>query len=294
MLLTVIIAVVVGYIVLKPTLNNKPKETSPTKKQFPVEWKIILSKKVLYYSSLTEDEKIRFEYKIQEFLSDCRITGIDTTIDESDKLLVASSAVIPIFGFNDWRYNNIYEVLVYPTAFNEKFETTGAERQILGMVGTGYMEGKMILSKEALHHGFSNETDKRNTAIHEFIHLIDKTDGTIDGIPRLLLEKQYIIPWLDLINKKINEIHVNKSDINPYGSTNQAEFFSVASEYFFEHPQLLEKKHPELYTLLEKAFSQKMTSRYVDKKKLVIGRNSPCPCSSGAKFKKCCGKVHYK
>lgn len=260
---------------------------------FPTEWKIILSKRVLFYNSLTEDEKNRFEHKVQEFLLNCRITGIETSIDTSDKLLVASSAIIPIFGFNEWKYINIYEVLLYPTMFNEKFETTGPDRQILGMVGNGYMEGKMIISKEALHHGFSNESDKKNTAIHEFVHLIDKTDGTIDGIPALLLEKQYTIPWLDLINKKINEIYENNSDINPYGGTNRGEFFSVVSEYFFEQPQLLEKKHPELYVLLERIFSQKMASKNINKEKLVIGRNSLCPCNSGTKFKKCCGKMHY-
>ena len=48
---------------------------------------------------------------------------------------------------------------------------------------------------------------KKNTAIHEFVHLIDKTDGTIDGIPELLLEKQYTIPWIDLIKNKIDEIY---------------------------------------------------------------------------------------
>ncbi|MGK0390534.1 MAG: Mlc titration factor MtfA (ptsG expression regulator), partial [Maribacter sp.] len=58
----------------------------------------------------------------------------------------------------------------------------------------GYMEGKMILSKPALHHGFDNGTDKRNTAIHEFIHLIDKMDGNIDGIPTLLIERPYMLP----------------------------------------------------------------------------------------------------
>lgn len=294
MLFPIILAVVLGYIILKPSLKDKPNELNESKEQFPIEWKIILSKKVLFYNSLAEIEKLQFEYKVHEFLRDCRITGIDTTIDTTDKLLVASSAVIPIFGFREWKYHNIHEVLIYPTSFNERFETAGPERQILGMVGTGYMEGKMILSKEALHHGFNNETDKKNTAIHEFVHLIDKTDGTIDGIPRLLLEKQYTIPWFDLINKKINEIYENKSDINPYGGTNQGEFFSVASEYFFEQPQLFEKKHPELYALLEKIFSQKMTDRYVDKKKLVIGRNSLCPCNSGIKFKKCCGHIHYK
>jgi len=177
--------------------------------------------------------------------------------------------------------------------FNDKFETTGPGRSILGMVGTGYMDGKMILSKPALHHGFSNESDKKNTAIHEFVHIIDKADGTIDGIPKLLLQKQYTIPWLELIQKKIDEIDNGKSKINPYAASSRVEFFAVASEYFFERPKLLADKHPELYSLLEMIFDQKMTKRNLSKVTLQIGRNSSCPCDSGKKFKKCCGKSHY-
>ena len=173
---------------------------------FPDEWRIILHKEVTFYNALSDEEQKKFEYKIQEFLLNCRITGIDTTVDTTDKLLIASSAIIPIFAFDNWRYTNLKEVLLYPTSFNKQFETDGEDRRILGMVGTGYMEGKMILSQQALKYGFKNETDKKNTAIHEFVHLIDKADGVIDGIPSLLLEKQYTIPWLDLINKSIDEI----------------------------------------------------------------------------------------
>ena len=118
--------------------------------------------------------------------------------------------------------------------FNLDFETSGGDRNILGMVGNGYMEGKRILSKPALHFGFDNTTDKKNTAIHEFVHLIDKADGAVDGVPSLLLERPYVIPWLDLMNKKVEEIYNRKSDINPYGGTNRQEFFAVVSEYFFE------------------------------------------------------------
>ena len=155
------------------------------------------------------------------------------------------------------------------------------------------MEGKMILSKPALEHGFRNESDKTNTAIHEFVHLIDKTDGSIDGIPSLLLDKQYTIPWIDLINKKIDEIFDGQSDINPYGGSNRAEFFSVVSEYFFERPRLLAKNHPDLYNLLERVFKQDMAARNLNKNRVRIGRNSPCPCNSGLKFKKCCGRMHF-
>lgn len=236
---------------------------------------------------------MRFEFKVQEFLLNTRITGINVTVDTTDKLLVASSAVIPIFEFPEWRYTNLYEVLLYPDMFNEKFETSGPDRTILGIVGTGYMEGKMILSKPALHHGFANESDMKNTAIHEFVHLIDKLDGSVDGIPALLLERQYTIPWLELINKKIDDIYANKSDINPYGGTNRVEFFAVASEYFFERPKLLARKHPGLYRLLEQIFNQRMILRNRNKQRLRIGRNSACPCNSGLKFKKCCGRAHY-
>ena len=260
---------------------------------FSSEWRTILEKKVAFYNTLSNEEKKRFEFKIQEFLMNYRITGISVSVNITDKLLIASSAVIPIFEFPEWRYTNLHEILLYPGMFNEKFETSGPNRNILGIVGTGYMDGKMILSKPALHHGFANESDKKNTAIHEFVHLIDKLDGSIDGIPALLLERQYTIPWLELINTKIEDIYAKKSDINPYGGTNRVEFFAVASEYFFEKPKLLAQKHPELYRLLEQIFNQTMISRNLNKKRLRIGRNSPCPCNSGMKFKECCGRTHY-
>lgn len=239
-----------------------PKWNKPTV-PFPSEWRKILLAEVAFYNALDPDEKKRFEYKVQEFLLNCRITGIKTDVSLNDQLLVASSAVIPIFAFDHWRYNNIREVLLYPTTFDKdfQFESAVSDRMILGMVGSHNMEGIMILSKEALELGFKNETDKHNTAIHEFVHLIDKSDGEVDGIPRVLMEKQYTIPWLHIINEEIEKITAGKSDINPYGATNKAEFFSVVSEYFFERPKLLEEKHPELYALLEKIFHQDMAHR---------------------------------
>ncbi|MBN2662195.1 MAG: zinc-dependent peptidase [Bacteroidales bacterium] len=267
---------------------RKKKWLLPTK-PFPPQWRIILLEKVRFYNNLNTDEKKHFEYEIQEFLLNCRITGIKTSINDTDKLLIASSAVIPIFAFPEWKYYNLDEILVYPDKFSDDFKTEGKGRQILGMVGTGYMEGKMILSKIAIHQGFMNENDRKNTAIHEFVHLIDKSDGATDGIPELLLDKQYIIPWIDLIQKKIAEINDDKSDINPYGATKQVEFFAVISEYFFESPKLLQKKHPDIYDYMVKIFGHKMTDK-VSKNKSKIGRNDLCPCGSGEKFKNCCGK----
>jgi hypothetical protein len=124
------------------------------------------------------------------------------------------------------------------------------------MVGTGAYQHIMILSQQDLRQDFLNKSGKDNTAIHEFVHLIDKTDGSVDGIPEFILNKQYIVPWLRLMHQEIKRIMADQSDINPYGATNEAEFFAVAAEYFFERPDLLQIKHPELYSLLVTIFRQ--------------------------------------
>ncbi len=266
--------------------KNKWKEPDTS---IPKEWKQILTSQLIFYNSLTVDEKLQFEFKIMEFLLNCRITGVNIEVNLTDKILVAASAIIPVFAFPEWKYTNLDEVLLYPGNFNEQFQISNPDSNILGMVGSGYMEGKMILSKPALLHGFSNESDKKNTAVHEFVHLIDKMDGNIDGLPSLLLEKQYAIPWIDLINKKIDEIYENRSDINPYGGTNRAEFFAVASEYFFEKPKQFAQTHPDLYALMTEIFDQNIKYRNFKKSNTNLGRNSQCPCGSGLKFKRCCG-----
>ncbi|BDD00968.1 zinc-dependent peptidase [Persicobacter psychrovividus] len=255
---------------------------------FPTKWRKILQEKVAFYNGLTAEEQEHFEWKVEEFILNHKITGVRVEIDKVDKLLVAASAVIPIFKFADWRYDNLFEVIIYPDHFDKNFATEGEGRNILGMVGTGYMEGKMILSKRALHDGFANEKDKRNTAIHEFVHLVDKMDGVIDGVPSMLLERQYTIPWIDLMKTKIKEIHERSSDINAYGGTNEAEFFAVASEHFFENPKSMQRKHPQLYALLEEIFEHDMAEREQVLRRMEIGRNAPCPCGSGQKYKRCC------
>ena len=288
-----IIAFFAGSVFLIQFILKRNKNKKPTK-PFPQEFRDILIRKVHFYNGLNPTDKKLFEYKIQEFLLNHRITGIECDLTIEDNILVACSAIIPVFKIPNWDYSNLYDILIYPTSFNQHHEIKGQNRNILGMVGTGYMDGKMILSKEALHHGFDNETDKKNTAIHEFVHLIDKMDGHVDGVPEILMDKQYVIPWMDLIEKEITKINKHKSDINPYGGTNKTEFFAVASEYFFERPKLLSKKHPELYQMLETFFKQDLKQKGSLTHGLKIKANDNCPCQKGKKFKDCCGKKHFE
>ncbi|MFW0714901.1 zinc-dependent peptidase [Pedobacter sp. N23S346] len=218
----------------------------------------ILDDYVGYYHNLDSTDKLRFEQKIAEFFSTVKIEGVGLDMTTLDELLIASSAVIPIFGFTDWQYKNLSSVLLYPDTFNKDFQFEGGERNIAGMVGTGYMNGQMILSRSALRHGFSKSAGKENTAIHEFVHLLDKSDGATDGVPENLMGHEYTLPWIKMMHAEMAKIEDNKSDINLYAITNEAEFFAVVSEYFFEKPELLKDKHPDLYHALSRIFAQQL------------------------------------
>jgi len=235
-------------------IKKKPRVTTDPFEPMPGFYRKLLSEQVPFYQLLNETKKTEFEKRIQQFLSQTKITGVNTVVGDLDKVLIAASAIIPIFNFPGWEYIHLHEVLLYPDSFNHEFEQQGDGRDVLGMVGSGALNHVMILSQYQLRQAFINKTGKENTAIHEFVHLVDKTDGDIDGIPAFILEKKYIQPWLQLMQHEIRLIDENKSDIDPYGATNEAEFFAVVSEYFFERPELLKEKHPELYELLEKIF----------------------------------------
>jgi Mlc titration factor MtfA (ptsG expression regulator) len=232
----------------------------PQKRGFvPPNFRKLLQDHVSFYNALNPEEKIRFEEKIIEFLGYIHVKGVKTEVEELDRLLVAASGVIPIFGFPEWKYYNLREVLLYPYTFDhEEFLSEAARnyRDTLGMVGNGPMQRVMILSKTALRSGFENSMSAENTGIHEFVHLLDKEDGAVDGLPEALLKHQYAIPWINLMNDNIEAIKEGRSDINTYGATNKAEFFAVASEYFFKRPDLFRENHRDLYDLMTRIFHQ--------------------------------------
>ena len=290
-----LVAPVVANLVYQWQTARIRRRRAIMREPFPSEWETVLQRDVVFFRVLNPPEQERFRRQLQVFLGEKRITGIQTRLDATTRVLAAASAVIPIFGFPDWEWDQINEVLIYPKRFDDNFQFGDTRGQsILGMVGTGSLNRLMILSKPDLITGFRNATDKHNVGIHEFAHLVDKADGRIDGVPGISLDRQAVGPWVDLMRRKMAEIESGKSDINRYALTNEAEFFAVTSEYFFERPGIMRQKHPQLYAALEQVFAQNFKARagklrqVLTRKPQKFGRNSPCPCGSGKKFKKCC------
>lgn len=234
----------------------RPKPLPPLPEVTPV-WRQLLLDNVAYYRALTAPERTRFEERVSQLLQRVKITGIETEVEDLDRVLVAASGVIPTFGFPQWnQYPKLNEVLLYKTHFRQgDFATEGEDRRVAGMVGGGFLNGKLLLSKPSLRQGFQSP-GRGNTGIHEFVHLLDKADGDTDGIPAYFMENAYVVPWLEMIRSEMEAIERGASDIDDYATTNKAEFFAVVAEYFFNRPAAFADNHPELYALLEKVFQQ--------------------------------------
>lgn len=223
----------------------------------PERYPELLNDYVPFYARLDEEGKKIFEDKVQKFLSAVKITGANADVEDLDNVLISAAAVIPVYFIRDWEYVNLREVLVYPGRFNTDYDQHGGQRFISGMVGTGGMENVMILSKWELRQGFINGSGNRNTAVHEFVHLIDKMDGTLDGVPELLLERRYVERWKALLETTMQEIRSGRSDIDAYGATSPVECFAVMAEYFFSQPERFGEVHPELNEMMRRIFVRK-------------------------------------
>ncbi|WP_341901297.1 M90 family metallopeptidase [Fluviicola taffensis] len=252
------IGILIGY--SRYSLKKNRSKKTPDR-PFPHQWREILVQHVAFYNRLNPPKRTQFENRIHIFLLNVQIVGIDTEVTHLDRILIASGAIIPIFGFDSWHYSNLEVVEIHP----DKFLIPNTQQYANGLVGWGAMEGRIKLSRKALAHGFYDTNDQKNVAIHEFVHVLDKQDGNIDGKLKKVMNEIDIMPWLQLINNKINHIHTGNSSIRKYGSTNHAEFLAVVSEFFFENPEKMKTEHPELYQTLDQFYNPKPKSKNLPK-----------------------------
>jgi len=256
---------------------------------FPDRWEQILREHVAFFGALDEVGKVRFRQLVQIFLDEVRITGIRTEVDATIRVLVAASAAIPIFGFHDWEYHRLREVLIYPDSFDNAYQSTGgSDEHILGMVGLHHLSGVMILSKPALLAGFADESGHHNVGVHEFAHLFEK-EASEYGLPPEV-PWRVVRQWVGYVARELARPSQHGDHINPYAYTNEHEFFAVLAEYFFTSPELLKRRDPVLYAMLRDMFHQDTESLLplMPRSRQGIDGNAPCPCGSGKKYKHCC------
>jgi Mlc titration factor MtfA (ptsG expression regulator) len=117
-----------------------------------------------------------------------------------------------------------------------------------------------VLSWDDILQGASDIHDGHNLVFHEFAHQLDNESGSPEGVPELPKRSMYIA-WARVLGREyealIDSVEKHRPTLlDQYAATNPAEFFAVATEYFFEKPVDLKRQHQVLYKTLKSFFKQ--------------------------------------
>lgn len=162
-------------------------------------------------------------------------------------------------------YPELSTILVYPSTYIADGERylegpiwEEGKQQLLGH--TQHRLGAVVLAWDAAKQGAANSFDGRNLVLHEFAHQLDFEDHATDGTPVLAKRSDYAT-WQRVMSREYEALCAADEQgrptvLDPYGATNPAEFFAVATETFFERPRELRDWHPELYGELKRFYRQ--------------------------------------
>lgn len=234
-------------------------------RQFPQQWLQILEKDVPLYNHLPANDKAELQKHILIFLAEKQFEGCGgLEITDQIKIIIAASACMLLLHRTTDYYPGLYSILVYPTAFitNRKQYLPGGviAEGPEALCGESWHRGSVVLSWDDVKHGTADIHDGQNVVFHEFAHQIDSTAGAGDS-SSILKSSSSFIAWARVLQKDYQKLkqaakHNHSALLDKYGATDPAEFFAVATEFFFEKPRQLKDAHPELYNELKRFYHQ--------------------------------------
>lgn len=227
---------------------------------WPEDWEQILWDQVPIYRRLPEKYKHELRGLIQIFIAEKHFEGCGgLTLTETMKVIIAAQACILLLNREVPLYPKLQSILVYPSVFVAKMSQeqgwgTFVEKE-QARLGESWHRGMVVLAWDHIKMESRDIRDGHNVVLHEFAHQLDQEDGRSDGTP-LLEQNSHYVSWAKHLGEVYEELqervarHI-PSFIDSYGATNPAEFFAVITETFFEKPEGLQKKYPQLYEELK-------------------------------------------
>lgn len=235
---------------------------------FPAAWEEILRHNVGHYCMLNDAERAELRALIQVFIAEKSwegAGGLDLT--DEIRVTISAQACLLLLGLPHNYYKNVETIIVYPSTVVPPqrklgfFEIASAPvEQSHPILGQAFQQGPVIIIWDAALQSGRQPTSGHNVIYHEFAHKLDMLDGAADGTPPLRDRTEYR-DWVqtcerEYLRLKQDAERGNKSFLNAYGATNEAEFFAVATEQFFDQPRLMIKHAPDLYRVLKEYYRQ--------------------------------------
>ncbi len=239
---------------------------------FPDAWRAILEQDVPWCLALSDAEFTKLCDDLRVIIAEKTWEGCGgQEITDRVKVVIAAQAALLILGLEprEHRYfPTTRTILVYPKAYydprpEEGFD--GVYDETSWREGEAWYRGPVVLSWRDALRGAHHADDGRNLVLHEFAHQIDMQDDVLDGTPPLRSREDYR-DWQRIMTAEFQRL-IEASErgratlLDDYGATDEAEFFAVATECFFERGLAMHARHPELYALLQRFYRQDPAAR---------------------------------
>jgi len=234
-------------------------------RRFPDQWLAIVQRNVPLYRRLPAEDKKELHRHILIFTAEKKFEGCaGLEITDEIKVTIAAQACILLLHRKTDYYPGLHSILVYPQSYLvQKTQHLVGGLLVEGpdiRLGESWHRGAVVLSWDDVQRTTSDIHDGHNIVLHEFAHQLDSSGGKGDSTPVIQRRSTYIA-WARILQKDYDRLRREVSRncdtlLDEYGATNPAEFFAVATEFFFERPKELQSIHPELYEELKRFYQQ--------------------------------------
>jgi len=182
-------------------------------------------------------------------------------VTEEVRVVISAAAVRLVLCLDIGVLDRVSEILVYPGAYQRP--SRGGANQDGAILGEVSDWSTVVLSWEDVLAGLRNAHDGLDTATHEFAHVLDRQSGAFDGTPTLRAREDYAV-WGHILSEHYLRLRrgdsKGRSVLRDYAATNEAEFFAVATEVFFERSGMMKRRAPDLYGELQRFYGIDPTS----------------------------------
>ncbi len=233
------------------------KRSRLVKAGFPAAWVPHLEN-LPFVAGLSREQRMRLEELTLVLIDQVYWEGrAGLEVTDEMRVSVAAQACRLTLALGDDAYRNVQTVYLFPATYS----APGGEGESAShRLGEAWLRGPVVLSWDATRRGAANEDDGRNVIYHEFAHKLDMIDGYADGSPPARNREAYDT-WNKVASREFERLKKStdrgkKTLLDAYGATNQAEFFSVSTEVFFERPDRLRDRHEDLYRCLASFYGQ--------------------------------------